>query len=422
MPGFSQKINHQETTAERKLRKIVVPIFFILLMLVAVSSWVIGYYIGKTGNTSGFYSGQIIDTIVITPGWKAVGGTSLYRINILGRVLYTDGTPFVNGTVELRGEVRYTTTDSQGYFKFDNVEEGRHIITVLQDSALLASASIKAEKTALIGKAQVVRLSDGSYSIMLPLEIDDIDLVLELTKTGGRHTLDITLNPVQHSSGGNGTADIPGSIPSGEHGGDIPGGDIPGGDDIPGGNIPGGKEPPGTDTGGSGSGNGPNKDTQNLAPGVLVTGETPVSQPWTQTTSVDIFAERPGNSGVRNIDGVNVIAPGAVGKYIFKLKNPENYPLVFNIVLSETDQNTPPLLMRYRLKPSVSGEDYIGGSSWKKASEIKAGSALLAADGEVYYTLEWKWLTTDDATDTALGMQKGNPIYILDIIINAWFE
>ena len=157
------------------------------------------------------------------------------------------------------------------------------------------------------------------------------------------------------------------------------------------------------------------------SPQITVSDGDVFSQIWTQTTSVDIFADRPGNSGVISIDGENVIAPGSNGKYIFKIQNPENFPTEYTVTLKETDENNPALPMRYRLLQGVSGSDYIGGNVWKTASEISLGGVLLSAGEDNYYTLEWRWDSASDSTDTALGMQTGNPVYILEIVVTAQF-
>ena len=127
MPGIARKIDSRKKASERKYREMLLFLLLILLILVAVSSWLMGYHIGKTVNTTIPYSGQIIDTIVLTPGRETIipgQGDRVYRINILGRIIYTDGTPFAHGMVELRSKVRYTTTDSRGYFRFED-EIGR---------------------------------------------------------------------------------------------------------------------------------------------------------------------------------------------------------------------------------------------------------------------------------------------------------
>jgi hypothetical protein len=92
---------------------------------------------------------------------------------------------------------------------------------------------------------------------------------------------------------------------------------------------------------------------------------------------------------------------------------------VYSIALSETDQNSPELPMRYRIRQGVSGNDYLGGNDWKKAEALLVTGAELAAGADMYYTLEWQWESHNDSINTAIGMQEGNPIYILEININA---
>jgi len=134
-------------------------------------------------------------------------------------------------------------------------------------------------------------------------------------------------------------------------------------------------------------------------------------------SNVDIFAPRSGNTGVSRIDGKNVIEPGAQGKYVLRVKNPESYDLLYSISLSAQDSNTPKLPMKFRISSGTNGTDYIGGSDWKSAADIKASNYTLAAGDSDYYTIYWNWISLSDSQDTAIGMQTDNPSYILNIII-----
>ncbi len=408
------------TDADKVMIKRLTVLVIILLLLVSISSCTIGYLIGKSVNLDR-YTGRIIDTITITSGRpKGEQPSQVYRIIIRGRVLYTDGSPYRNGTIELRSEVRYTTTDKNGWFMFDDVSVGRHRVSVMEDGVVLAYCDVIIERSIYLTSATRIRLDDGSYLIQIPLDIPIIELMLKLDKDRSKLDLKDVRERKTDDSGGTKQGD-PTDGPGEPADPGIP--DIPEIPDDP--EVLEGPEEPITpeepdpsddsdDSGGSGQ--------TGKAPYIIVTDDINPSKAWTKKTAVDIFAERPGNTGVRTIDGKSVIAPGAKGMYIFRIENSEAGPVEYRIRLSETDRNNPPLQMEYRLKRGVSGDEYIGGDSWKSAKDIAVNGDRLAAGEDVYYTLEWKWDSGDDALDTAIGSQKEIPPYILEIIINAKFE
>ena len=78
--------------------------------------------------------------------------------------------------------------------------------------------------------------------------------------------------------------------------------------------------------------------------------------------------------------------------------------------------------MVYRLKRGNGGIDYIGGSSWKSAGNVALTATQIAPNTTETYTLEWKWNTTNDATDTAIAIQGTRPAYVLNIVITAQYN
>lgn len=413
-----------DTENQNQTKKHRLPLFVLLLIFCTLSSCLAGYLIGRTVDVTG-YSGQIIDTILISPGeWTENPPSQVYTLNLRGRVSYSDGSPFRNGTVELKSEPKYTATDSNGAFVFENVEPGSHTISVIQNSAVLAFCTLTVERTSQSAGAKVIKFDNGNFLVQISLEIEDVDIALELNGETLTATLGISAEPDSEPSGNPAAPEQPaaGDEPEGT---DTPAlADEPEGTDTP---APTG-EPVGTDNpvpivepegddGASGT-----SDPRDSAPEIIAGDDYNPYQVWTQVTSVDIFAPRTDNSGVKTVGGYTVISPGAAGKYIFKLKNPEQYPVEYSVKLDETDQNNPNLPLQYRLKASVSGSDYIGGSDWKNAGNIPAASAALSAGETTYFTLEWKWVTSGDSIDTDIGMQDGDPVYILNITISAQYK
>lgn len=336
--------NSPDNTVAKKRRRLLLIIF----LLLTVSLCYLSYIVGRTGVGIS-YSGRIVDSIILSPG---NGSSQRYLIDIVGYVRYSDGTPYPNGTVELRSEIMYSVTDETGRFEFKDVPEGEHTISVVKNGIVLASCTITVERASYVSNVEIIKFGDKSYRITVPLNIITIELHIIIDLESGTLYFD---------------------------------------------------------------------EETITAPQIVVSDGNSPSLIWTQSTSVDIFAERSGNNGVTTIDGVNVIAPGSNGKYIFRIQNPEKYPVVYTVTLLETDENNPPLPMKYRLMEGISGNGYIGGNNWKVAGDISSQAVTLAAGQDTYYTLEWKWDSTSDVTDTALGMQTGNPVYILEIVVNAQY-
>lgn len=388
-------------------------LLIILILLVAISSSTIGYFIGKSVNSEG-YSGRIVDTLPIRFGRpREEQVAQVYRFTIYGRVLDPNGCPYSNLTVEIQSEIQYTTTDQNGWFKFENVLPGRHRISVVDDGVVLAYCNVIISSSSYITSVKKVLLDDGSYLIEIPVILQAIKLEFELDRSrSSMHLSDVSSDITAVYTGD------PGDLP------DEPGGpeepcdedstEIPEEPEMP--VVPVEPVVPAV-PGGQGGSVAPGGI--GAAPYIMVTGETDPSKAWTQSTPVDIFAERPGNTGVRTIDGRNVIVPGARGRYIFRIQNVEKVPVRYWLRLIEADRNNPRLQMKYRLKRGVSGDGYINGDSWKWAWDIGVGGDTIAPGESLYYTLEWKWDTGDDALDTAIGSQEEILPYILEIIITA---
>ena len=160
----------------------------------------------------------------------------------------------------------------------------------------------------------------------------------------------------------------------------------------------------------------------NREPSLTVSDTIQTNRYWKQSTPVQIFADRPGNIGVKIINGKTVIAPGAKGSYVFKIQNFEPYRIKYKLSLIDSDENNPKLPIRYRLKEGISGEHYVEDDEWKAAKEIIVENATIKSGGERYYTLEWKWDSKDSVLNTQIGTQEGSPTYMLEIVVYGEFE
>ncbi len=381
----------------------------------------------ETINGNGFFE-QIVDTIVLDPDKAFETDSSTENFEIRGNLIDSNGNPLPNEVVEIRSEPRYTTTDINGLFVFENVELGNHKISVIQNGIEVASCKIRVERQSEVEITKEPTLDNGRYSIQIRGNVFCIEATIKVNgdkliitnmkedETGSdvsENTMDSS-NPSSTSNPTNNDTPKPTDIgPSSKPNETPPPSGKPSPTLSP--TPTAAQTPTATTT--------PTPTTapspEASVPGISAGDYYNSSKKWNQLTAIDIFAPRAGNSGVSTIDGKNVISPGASGSYIFKLENSESYDIIYSIRLQVSDGNAPQLPMRYRIKTGTSGSYYIGGSGWKTSEEILVDSAFISSGETKEYTLEWKWVTTSDSVDTQIGLQSGKPSYVLNILISA---
>lgn len=178
---------------------------------------------------------------------------------------------------------------------------------------------------------------------------------------------------------------------------------------------------PGTDNGNgtgsesesnSGSGSDPvnDKEGNNSSSDNGTTNETPKEQEdfivsdsyqvWKQQTSLNIF-------------NVEQIAPGDKGSYDFLINNNTSKNVKYNITFDEINEYN--VNMLYKLKRN---NNYVAGSSteWVHFNELNLGDKVLNSRNNDSYTIEWKWVDSDN--DTTVGRTEGAK-YTLNISIKA---
>lgn len=143
----------------------------ILLVLTMITSVIAGYLIGR--NTD-LYRGQIIDTIVIDSNEER-------KIHVSGQVVYTNGNPYQNGIVELHSEPRETNTDSKGRFFYEAVEQGNHILKIV-DSAknVIAKCDFVVSRKQSKDSLNILEENKGKYAIELAVDIRFVELAIEI--------------------------------------------------------------------------------------------------------------------------------------------------------------------------------------------------------------------------------------------------
>lgn len=110
----------------------------------------------------------------------------------------------------------------------------------------------------------------------------------------------------------------------------------------------------------------------------------------------------------------NVIAPGSSNSYSFVIRNSNDFDVMIDIGFSEA--NIKNINMNYKLKSDM---NYLIGSedSYVKIKNKKITNIKLAAKSQQSYTLEWKWIDSDN--DTQIGFDASS-VYKLSILIGVY--
>lgn len=307
----------------------------------------------------------------------------LQRIDLRGRVVYTDQTPYVGGIVELKSTPRYTRTDTGGYFIFVDVMEGAHTISVLDENGnVLASCDIEIERSPQVENVELIRLPDGTLIFQVAVDVQVLEITLVLQRDAGGNV--VGLDRVEL-----------GLPPTGQ--GELGPPVIPLEPDEPEG------------TWGSGSNTLPPSPPSPLPPDFDVYDRDPVY--YVQDGVVDV-----------NIFGANKrIAPGMQGSYHFTVENRGSHAAHYdvNFTVKDTLPDTHKIPMGYRLK--ADGE-YIAGdadtNTWVEPAKLSQDDRLDPGE-KVKYTLDWYW--REGNRDNEFARYGGDPAYSysLKIMVSA---
>ena len=172
-----QNLNNNTPLQEEKNKKrsIFLLLLVLLLILALFTSVMVGFLIGRNTDP---YRGQIIDTIVLGPDQNRA-------LHVSGQVLYTDGSPYANGRVEMRSEPRVTTTDSRGRFFYESAEPGTHTLSVLDESGkALADCEFTISRNTEGQPINIKKQADGKYAVELSVNVRFIELAVELDAGG----------------------------------------------------------------------------------------------------------------------------------------------------------------------------------------------------------------------------------------------
>ena len=133
-------------------------------------------------------------------------------------------------------------------------------------------------------------------------------------------------------------------------------------------------------------------------------------------TEVNIFSQRGDGRAVSGLFGGAMIAPGSQGSFIFAVENPGSFPIEYAVSVREEFSGPYRLPMRYRVREDVlRAEDKEGWGEWLGADEVFVPFGLIQPGELRYYTLQWQWNPDNSALDTAIGTAGGQIGYRLHI-------
>ncbi len=101
-----------------------------LFLVFALTSGMVGFLLGRNASRA---SGELVDTIVLSPGEFSLSSDRTLRF-LSGRLRHSSGEPFSGATVLLGSGEKSDTTDAQGKFYFSDVRSGSHTLSVLDSS------------------------------------------------------------------------------------------------------------------------------------------------------------------------------------------------------------------------------------------------------------------------------------------------
>ncbi len=169
------------TTAHRRGsgRRFPLSAFLMALFLAfAVSSGMVGFLLGRNAARS---SGELVDTIVLSPGDSSLRSQSTLHF-LSGKLLRQDGSACEGVTVRLDDANRSDVTDEQGKFYLSDVRSGEHVLEVLDDGGTaLASAGLTLDFTG------TESISSGTAGETPAFHMPAETRLLELTLTVGEN-------------------------------------------------------------------------------------------------------------------------------------------------------------------------------------------------------------------------------------------
>lgn len=130
---MAERRQASERSGMKSFLRVLLPVVLIAFCL---SSGMVGFVLGKSAPRA---TGELLDTIVLSPGDSSQARRAAPRHVLTGRVLRADGDPCGGVTVRLRDEERSDVTDRQGKFYFTEIGSGSHVLELLDDGGQVLS-------------------------------------------------------------------------------------------------------------------------------------------------------------------------------------------------------------------------------------------------------------------------------------------
>lgn len=145
---------------------------------------------------------------------------------------------------------------------------------------------------------------------------------------------------------------------------------------------------------------------------------------WKQQSMIDLFKSRDSNPELGMEGGIPVIAPGSSGHYNFRLKNNNDFDIVYTIEIQEQSFHLP---IGYSVVDAQTNYYYMSMARTGEDTGLATSTITLEANSQREYRIEWEWELEDryrreetNAKDTlaATGSLEERT-YVLSVGINA---
>lgn len=105
----------------------------------------------------------------------------------------------------------------------------------------------------------------------------------------------------------------------------------------------------------------------------------------------------------------DVIAPESENSYQFIVRNNNDFGIVYDFEMKETNEFN--INMKYRLK--LNGKYVLGDDkTWVIAKELLQSNVVLANNSYNVYTLDWKWFESDNDTEIGTNIEANYKLNI----------
>lgn len=177
----STQLNANTPEPEKHKRRKWLILLLLLFVFMMITTGMVGFILGRSSRFSDGLNGKAIDTIHIAEPEDKV------KIHLAGKILYSDGTPYVNGNVQLHSEPKQTATDEKGAFIFKNADVGSHTLSIIDDKGtVLAERKLNINPQETAEDAKIKLLDSDEYEVAIAVNIKYLEVQVEINKEDGK--------------------------------------------------------------------------------------------------------------------------------------------------------------------------------------------------------------------------------------------